>query len=162
MATEHETRSFTALLERISKDMDAAYVRVPLDVERVYGTKGQVKVQVTFDGHPYRGSLANMGQGCHVIGVTKDIRGAIGKTIGDKVSVTIRRDLAERIVEVPPMLLKLLNINPAAKAFFEGLSYTNRKEYAVWISSAKKPETTERRLSETIKKLIAGKKNPTS
>ncbi len=61
---------------------------------------------------------------------------------------------------MPQQLIKLLKSNANAKNFFDGLSYTNRKEYAVWISSAKKSETLEKRLAQTLTKLLAGKKNP--
>ncbi len=87
------THRFTATIER-SGDMDAAYVRVPIDIRKEYG-KGRMKVEATFDGHPYSGSVVNMGvkdeEGnvCYIIGVTKAVRAAIGKTFGDTVDVTI-------------------------------------------------------------------------
>jgi uncharacterized protein YdeI (YjbR/CyaY-like superfamily) len=121
-----------------------------------------VKVKATFDGHHYRGVIANMGTSCHILGLRKDIRAAIGKAVGDKVLVTIEKDTEERIVDVPEDLKKALEKSKIAKAFYDALSFTNRKEYAVWISSAKKKETRERRLEETIKKLLAGKKNPSA
>jgi Domain of unknown function (DUF1905)/Bacteriocin-protection, YdeI or OmpD-Associated len=129
---------FEAVLEKIDDKMDTAFVAFPFDVEKIYGTKGQVKVNATFDGHPYRGVLANMGTGCHVIGVRKDIRAAINKKIGDRVKVTVEKDTQEREVDIPHELEKLLSKNMKAKSFYESLSFTNRKEYALWISSAKK------------------------
>lgn len=87
------THQFTATIER-SGDMDAAYVRVPIDVKKEYG-KGCLKVQVTFDGVPYSGSVVNMGVKdadgniCYIIGITKAIRQKIGKTFGDSVEVAI-------------------------------------------------------------------------
>ena len=87
------THQFTATIER-SGDMDAAYVRVPIDVKKEYG-KGCLKVQVTFDGEPYSGSVVNMGVKdadgniCYIIGITKAIRQKIGKTFGDSVEVVI-------------------------------------------------------------------------
>lgn len=141
--------------------MDIAYIAIPFDVEKVYGTKGQVKVRVTFESHPYRGVIANMGTGCHIIGVRKDIRKAIGKEVGDVVNVTIEKDEEERIVDVPKDLKNLLSKNLKAKVFYDSLSFTNRKEYSVWISAAKKEETREKRLKDTLVKLLAGKKNPT-
>jgi len=122
----------------------------------------QEKILATFDGHPYRGVLANMGTGCHILGVRKDIRLAIGKKIGEKINVTIERDTLERIVEVPDELQRLLTKNPKAKSFYESLSFTNRKEYAQWISSAKRPETKTKRLAETLTRLLKGKKNPSA
>ena len=85
---------FTATIER-SGDIDAAYVVVPVDIRAVYGI-GRLKVEATFDGEPYRGSVVNMGvkdaEGniCYIIGITKAIRKRIGKSFGDPVKVTLR------------------------------------------------------------------------
>lgn len=89
--TEHR---FTARIER-SGDMDAAYVVVPVDIRAVYGV-GRLKVEATFDGEPYSGSVVNMGVKdadghiCYIIGITKAIRHKIGKSFGDTVEVTLR------------------------------------------------------------------------
>ena len=85
---------FTATIER-SGDIDAAYVVVPVDIRAVYGV-GRLKVEATFDGEPYRGSVVTMGvkddEGniCYIIGITKAIRQRIGKSFGDSVAVTLR------------------------------------------------------------------------
>jgi Domain of unknown function (DUF1905)/Bacteriocin-protection, YdeI or OmpD-Associated len=153
-------KKFKAVLENPAKDMNIAYLAIPFDVQKEYGSKGQVKIKATFDGHPYRGVIANMGTGCHILGVRKDIREAIGKQVGDVVNVTLEKDEEERIVDMPAELQKLLAKNSSARKFFDSLSFTNRKEYALWISSAKKEETKAKRLKEILPKLLAGKKNP--
>ena len=85
---------FTAIIER-SGDIDAAYIVVPVDIRAVYGV-GRLKVESTFDGEPYRGSVVNMGVKdadgniCYIIGITKAIRQRIGKSFGDTVEVTLR------------------------------------------------------------------------
>ena len=84
---------FTTTIKR-SGDMDAAYVRVPIDIKKEYG-KGRLKVQVTFDGEPYSGSVVNMGvknadgSVCYIIGIPQAIRKKIDKTFGDSVEVTL-------------------------------------------------------------------------
>jgi len=70
-----------------NEGMDAAYVEVPFDVKALFG-KGRLPVHATFDGVPYDGQVVKMGTPCHIIGVRKDIRKLIGKTIGDFVHVT--------------------------------------------------------------------------
>lgn len=154
-------KSFTAVMEKPDHGMDTAYVSIPYNVEEVHESKGHIKVKAWFDGHPYRGILANMGTGCHVILIRKDIRSAIGKSVGDTVDVEIEQDTEDRIVDVPKDLKQAFSRSPKAANFFNSLSYTNRKEYAGWISSAKKNETREKRISETIQKLLKGLKNPT-
>ncbi|MFZ6009651.1 MAG: YdeI/OmpD-associated family protein [Bacteroidota bacterium] len=155
-------QTFSAVLEKPDEKMDATFISIPFDVEKIFGSKGLVKVKARFDGYPYRGVLANMGTGCHVIIVRKDIRQAIGKKAGEKIKIEIELDLDERTVNVPEDLLDALANAPQAKKFFDGLSYTNRKEYATWITSAKRAETREKRLTETIRKLLKGLKNPTA
>ena len=91
---------FTAIIER-SGDIDAAYIVVPVDIRAVYGV-GRLKVEATFDGEPYRGSVVNMGVKdadgniCYIIGITNAIRQRIGKSFGDTVEVTLRAVLNGR------------------------------------------------------------------
>jgi len=69
-------------------------------------------------------------------------------------------DLVDRTIRPPADFAKELRRSKVASHFFEELSFTDQKEYVVWISSAKKEETRSRRLGQAIDKLIAGKKNP--
>ena len=85
---------FTATIIQ-NGDMDAAYIIVPIDIRKEYG-KGRLKVETTFDGIPYSGSVVNMGvkdsdgNVCYIIGIPKAIRHRIGKIFGDSVDVTLQ------------------------------------------------------------------------
>lgn len=156
------TQNFTAELMK-APDMDATYVIVPFDVEKEFGKKGHIKVKTTIDGVEYRGMIAKMEKDKpHLLIVTQAIRKQINKSAGDKVKIVMAIDTEERILKIPQELSELLTKNPKAKQFFDSLSYTNRKEYARWIESAKRPETKQNRLSQTREKLLTGKKNPTA
>lgn len=69
-------------------------------------------------------------------------------------------DMLSRTITTPDELERLFNQNKKAKAFFDTLSFINKKEYVVWITGAKKEETKFARLEATIEKLTFGKKNP--
>ncbi|MEO6547182.1 MAG: YdeI/OmpD-associated family protein [Ferruginibacter sp.] len=69
-------------------------------------------------------------------------------------------DLEKRTITTPAELEALFAKNEPAKAFFETLSFTNKKEYITWISSAKREETKQARLESTIDKLTYLKRNP--
>ena len=129
---------FVAILEEAPRG--GAYVRIPPDVVEALGGGGRIPVRATFDGIEYRGSIVRMG-GDSVLGVLKEIREGLGKTHGDELEVTIARDEAERVVEIPVELAKLLETNPAARDAFEALSYSHRREHALHVAEAKKPET---------------------
>ena len=149
-----ERRVFEA--EIIAGRGGGAMVEIPFSVKEVYGTGGQVRVAATFDGHEYRGSIAPMGGGVHVLGVRKDIREGIGKGVGDLVSVTVGRDTAPRIVELPPELQVAFEDSPEARGLYDGLSYTHRREFAEWVGGAKKQETRDRRAARSIEMLQSG------
>ena len=59
---------------------------------------------------------------------------------------------------LPAYIAKALKVNPDAWKFFRELAPTHRRNYVVWIHMAKRPETRERRIHESITLLAAGKK----
>lgn len=83
-----KTYEFTAEIKKVP-DLDGAYIEFPYDVKEEFG-KGRVPVTATFDGLAYDGSLVRMKTPCHIIGLRKDIRAAIGKQPGDTIQVTIQ------------------------------------------------------------------------
>ena len=119
-------QKFRAVIEDVGRG--GAFVTIPFDVEQVFGKK-RVKVRATIGGEPYRGSLVRMGGPHHVLGVRKEIREKIGKTIGDEIEITVEEDTEPREVQVPQDLQQALESDPAAQAFFQQLSYTHQKEY---------------------------------
>ncbi|MCJ0743234.1 YdeI/OmpD-associated family protein [Pedobacter montanisoli] len=69
-------------------------------------------------------------------------------------------DVTSKTVRLPPYLLEALTTHPTALSFFESLSYSNKKEYVLWILSAKQEKTRDERIGKTVEKLLSGKKNP--
>ena len=59
---------------------------------------------------------------------------------------------------MPDYFAKALAENKIAATFFASLAATYQREYIVWLTSAKLPETRERRLRETLSALVAGRK----
>jgi uncharacterized protein YdeI (YjbR/CyaY-like superfamily) len=114
-------------------------------------------VAATFDGVPYRGSIVRMG-GCYMLGMTQDIRRQIGKDAGDIVKVTIEKDEAERVLEVPQDFQEALDANPQALITYDKLSFSGKKDYVLWITDAKREETRRDRVEKSIAKLSEGKK----
>lgn len=152
-----ESINFSATIQQ-HNDMNAAYVVFPFDVQKLFETKGQVKIKVLFDDRvEYRGSLANMGFG-HCVGLTQTIRKQLGKTFGDMVDVKLWKDEEKRVVVVPDDVKTLFNKHQKVKELYEKMSYTHRKEYIRWIEDAKKEETRERRKIKMIEMILDGKK----
>jgi len=69
-------------------------------------------------------------------------------------------DSERKIVRVPDDLAAALGKGTEAAAFFNALSFTNRKEYVEWVVTAKRAETRAARVKGSIERLEKGWKNP--
>ncbi|MCB0481980.1 MAG: DUF1905 domain-containing protein [Flavobacteriales bacterium] len=159
MKTKVPEIEFEAMILDADNGMDAAFIKIPVDVNEVFGS-GKPKVRAIFDNSvEYRGSLVKYGTPFHMLLLRKDVRTKLAKVIGEMLHVRIVLDTEERTVDVPKELEEALTSAPKLKAFFNQLSFSCRKEYATFIGEAKRPETRERRLNKVMIMLGEGKKS---
>ena len=129
-----------------------AFVRIPFDVEEVFGKK-RVPVIALIEGQSYRGTLSRWGGSDHILIILKAIRQKIGKDIGDLVEVKLEEDTLPRVVTIPPDLQEALDKDPEIRTVFQKLSYSHQKEHVNSILDAKRPDTRLRRISKTLEML---------
>jgi len=111
-------------------------------------------VRVSANGVTIGGRIMRRG-GENLLGFSKAARAELGIEPGQVVALTIELDDQPRKVEVPADLAAALDADPAARAAFDALAFTHRKEYVRWVEEAKKPETRERRVRETLTRVLA-------
>jgi len=71
-------------------------------------------------------------------------------------------DAATKAIRLPDDFAKALKQQKSAAAFFDTLSFTNKKEYVEWIVSAKREETRQERVESSVERLLKNWKNPAS
>jgi hypothetical protein len=135
----------------------ATGIEVPEDVVAALSSGSRPPVTVTVGGHSYRTTVARMG-GRFLVPLSAENRTAASVAAGDQVEVDIELDSGPREVAVPGDLAAALAQDDTARATFDGLSFTHRKEWVRWIEEAKKPETRATRLDKTVESLRAGKR----
>ena len=135
----------------------ATGIEVPEEVVTALSSGGRPPVTVTIGGHAYRTTVARMG-GRYLVPLSAENRTAAGVAAGDQVDVDIEPDTAPREVAVPADLAEALAGDDAARATFDGLAFTHRKEWVRWVEEAKKPETRATRVTRTVESLRAGKR----
>lgn len=146
---------FTTVVELGGKT--ATGLPVPAEVVDSLGAGKRVPVRVTIGGHTYRTTVAPM-SGRFFVPLSAENRTAAGVAAGQSVEVGIEVDDAPREVEVPDDLAAALAADPAAAAAYEQLSFTHRKEWARWVTEAKRPETRSTRIAKTVEGLRSGKR----
>jgi hypothetical protein len=113
-------------------------------------------VVATIGERSFRLAVARMG-GEFLVGFSRAVREEAGVEPGDAIEVRLELDAAPREVEVPEALANALGGDPAARAAFDGLAYSHRKEFARWIAEAKREETRERRVAQALEMLREGR-----
>lgn len=142
------TQTFRTKLEPMGGNNVA--IVVPDEVVAAFDHGKRVPVRVTVDGdYSYANTISSMG-GRFLISFNAATRKATAHGAGDEVEVRLELDDGPRTVTPPAELAAALKADPGAAAAWEALSYSNKKEHATAIESAKKDETRERRLAKVL------------
>jgi len=134
----------------------AAGFVVPDEVMTALGAGKKPAVTVTINGHSYRSTVATI-DGRPMVGVSAENRAAAGVAGGDEIDVDLRLDTAPRTVELPPDFAAALAAEPRARAFFDGLNYSERRWFVLGVEDAKTPDTRQRRIEKFVARLLEGR-----
>jgi bifunctional DNA-binding transcriptional regulator/antitoxin component of YhaV-PrlF toxin-antitoxin module len=142
-------RKFRDVLHGVD-DSSATYVLVPASIMKTFAGRIRVPVRMTINGVEHRTTICDMGLG-PALGVPGPVRKAAGIERGDRITVSVEEDRDERTVAVPADLRRAMAA--AELKTFDGLAFSHRKEYVLWVEDAKKPETRARRIAQVCEKL---------
>jgi hypothetical protein len=145
---------FTTKLELGGKT--ATGFTVPPEVVEALGKGKKPPVKVTINGYTYRNTVAVYG-GVYMLGVSAEHREGAGVEAGDEIEVDLELDTEPRVLEIPADLTEALEQEPEAKAYFESLSYSNKRRHVLAIEGAKAAETRQRRIEKSVGMFKEGK-----
>ena len=149
------THEFDAVLHRLEGKIAWTVFYVPFSVSKLYGTQGRLEVKATINGHAFRGTLLPSRNG-HYLVYNQAIRSVCKKKLGDSLHVTMEPDTAPRTVEVPEDVRRALAADKAVLAAYEGQPDYIKREQITKITSAKRPETRQKRIVSLFEVLAEG------
>jgi hypothetical protein len=148
--------SITLTAELQPRGPAAAFVLSEEQVAAVGEGAKRFPARATINGAVLRTTVTRMG-GEYLFGLSRAAREQAGLHAGDTVTFTLELDDQPRTVEVPEALRAALAGDGEARAAFEGLAFTHRKEFARWVAEAKREETRDRRVAQTLEMLRDGR-----
>ncbi len=94
-------KSFRATLERIQSRLGWTIIRIPFDVAKVWGTRGQLRVKGEINGFAFRTSLFPARGGGHILLVNKRMQKGGDVRQGMSAQFRLAPNLEERVAVVP-------------------------------------------------------------
>ena len=163
LAKLQQTKStirFSAKLFRseATENAESRTLTLPKNVSAKLPSRGMTMVEGTINSFPFRSALEPNGKGSHCLRVNKAMRDAAGADAGDTVTVEITRAGEEPEIRVPVDLRKALAASPQARALWAEITPMARRDWILWISSARQPETRSRRIEKACNMLASGKR----
>jgi uncharacterized protein YdeI (YjbR/CyaY-like superfamily) len=149
------SKSFKATLERMPSNLGWVTVRIPLDVPKVWGTRGRLRVKGEINGFAIRTSLFPTGKGFHCLTVNKRMQAGANASPGDTAQFRLEPDTEERVAIVPAELQRILNKDRSFRRWFDQLTFSMRKWICDWITNVKSPASRLRRAKQVAEQLLS-------
>jgi Domain of unknown function (DUF1905)/Bacteriocin-protection, YdeI or OmpD-Associated len=147
-------KTFRATLERIQSRLGWTIIRIPFDVGKIWGVRGQLRVKGEINGFAFRTSLFPARGGGHILLVNKAMQKGGDVRQGMSAQFRLEPDLAERIAIVPAEFKRFLKEDAFLRKWFEALNFSTRSEIGKWILQVKSPEARVRRAEQMAERLL--------
>jgi len=148
-------KSFRAMLERPPSRLGWVIIRIPFDVAKIWGKRGQLRVKGEINGFAFRTSLFPTGKGGHTLLVNKRMQAGANASPGEIAHFRLEPDTEERTAIVPRELKRYLDEDRGLRRWFEQLNYSTRREIGEWILQVKSAEARRRRAGQLAERLFA-------
>ena len=148
-------KSFKATLEPIPSRLGWIIIRIPFDVPKVWGTRGNVRVKGEINGFAFRASVFPTSKGYHCMLIKKSMQTGANAFLGDSPRFRLVPDTTKHVTSVPPEFQRILNEDRSFRRWFDKLTSSMRKWICYWIVNVKSPEARVRRAEQVAEQLMA-------
>jgi hypothetical protein len=124
-------------------------LEIPPEAAEALGAGKRPAVTITINGHSWRSRVAIM-RGRYLLGLSTANRQAAGVVTGDEVEVDVELDTEPRVLVEPADFARALDADPVARAAYDRLSPSRKRQHVLAIDRAKQPETRQRRIEAAL------------
>ena len=150
------------MLQPLQSGLGWVIARIPFDVAKAWRVRKGLRVRGRIlpskgesEGLAFRSSLFAYadGQG-HFLLVNKKMQASAKAGVGSSVRIQLEPDLEERAAVVPPELAQALKGDRRLRRWFDGLSYSWRKEIGEWVNEPKSAASRRQRAERMAERLL--------
>ena len=149
-----KAKSFEAILTRSGNALHWVVIKIPFDVAKVWGVRGQLRVKGDINGFAFRTSLFPAGDGHHFMIVNKQMQKGSRTHPGMEAHFRMEPDTEKRVVPVTAELDRVLRQSRRLQKFYQSLSPSMRKDIARFVATAKHAATRTRRAEQLAERLM--------
>jgi len=149
------SKTFTAILERFGEGgLNWVIVRLPVSVEKAWGTRRSLSVRVQVNGFEYQTALLPEGGGTHFLIVNKKAQKAARIAPGTTATFVVTPKLKPEVLQLPAELERALKQDRAVRKWFDLLSRSARKWLIDIVAGGKSAETRRRRAERVAEQVM--------
>ncbi|HKW35483.1 MAG TPA: YdeI/OmpD-associated family protein [Candidatus Acidoferrum sp.] len=159
-------KSFKATLERMQGNLGWVIIRIPFDVEKVWGARGRLRVKGEINGFLFRTTLfpshypsiralLPTSRDSHFLLVTKRMQAGALAGAGSTAQFRLEPDLEEPKAILPAELKRALSQDRSVKRWFDNLSFSIRKWICDQVAQPKGAAARVRRAERIAEQLFA-------
>ena len=130
-------KSFRATLERMDSPLKWVIVRIPFDVHKLWGKRGQLRIKGEINGLAFRTSLFPTGKGGHYLLVNKRMQAGGRTGPGMAAHFWLEPDTEKRVVAEPDELTRALAEDRGLRRWFDKLNPSKRSEIVKLVAQPK-------------------------
>jgi uncharacterized protein YdeI (YjbR/CyaY-like superfamily) len=149
------SKSFEATLERLRSNLGWIVIRIPFNVQKIWGTRGMFRVKGEINGFAFRTSLFPTRKGEHFLLVNKKMQEGANAFEGSTADFFLEPDTEERVITVPAEFKRILSEDRTFRRWFDALSYSIRKWISDWIVQPKSAASRVRRAEQVAEQLFS-------
>src|ERR1041385_3129393 len=101
-AAKLAVKTFESVMERTADRLRWVIARLPFDASKIWGKRGQIRIQGTINGFAFTATLFPDGQGHHFLIVNKKMLSGGKTAAGLTAKFRLQQDISPRVTIAPP------------------------------------------------------------
>ena len=148
-------KSFKATLERMEGNLGWVIIRIPFDVDKVWGVRGRLRVKGEINGFAFRTALFPTGKGHHFLLVNKRMQAGGYARAGSAAQFRLEPDLEVRKAIMPAELKRAFSQDRSLQRWYDDLSYSMRRWICDRVGQPKSTATRMRQAEQIAEQLMS-------